>query len=391
MRAGPSACVVRFATLLVSLCLGSALQAGTLLFLNSQPGDYIGQGQVVQLGPGDGTFTATRTFDNGVGITFNGSALGEFWSLDFAAPMGAPLTPGAYEGATRYPFQAASAPGLDVSGDGRGCNMSTGRFVVLEATYGGGGDVQSFAADLEQHCEGAVPALLGSVRYHAGDAACAGQAEGTGCDDHDACSAGDACEVGMCTGAGNGGCEDNRCRTGALCDPSVGVCIGGATLSCDDGDICTDDTCDVSQGCISTSIPCWSVAGRTTIAGLGGIRDVPPTTRFTSALVLRGDGAYRLTNTGLTSCATGIPDEVGTTTKHRGRLVLAPTNLDEISAAASACIGYPLAMKRYHSVVKLSRSSRRLHGTSKLVATLEVLGQSIGFHAAAQFSGTQRP
>lgn len=73
----------------------------------------------------------------------------------------------AYEGATRYPFQSPTTPGLSVSGTGRGCNTLTGRFDVLEAVYGADGSVQRFAANFEQHCEGGTAALRGSVRYNA--------------------------------------------------------------------------------------------------------------------------------------------------------------------------------------------------------------------------------
>ena len=140
-------------------------------------------------------------------VDFAGNAPGDFWSVDLAAPASATLVPGVYEGATRWPFQAAGAPGLSVSGDGRGCNTLTGRFVVLEATYDVNGKVQSFAADFEQHCEGFVPALFGSIRYHAGDPGCAGQPDGTACDDQDACTQSDACQAGRCTGASTGACS----------------------------------------------------------------------------------------------------------------------------------------------------------------------------------------
>src|SRR5437867_4661746 len=166
---------MRWTVLAASLCLARAAQAGTLLFLSSQAGDYIGQGEGRLITPADGTFTASRNFDNSVNVAFDGAAPGDFWSFDFAAPTSATLVPGAYEGATRWPFQAASAPGLSVYGDGRDCNTSSGRFVVLESTYGPGGEVRSFAADFEQHCENAGPALRGSGRSPAGDPACAGQ------------------------------------------------------------------------------------------------------------------------------------------------------------------------------------------------------------------------
>jgi hypothetical protein len=135
----------------------------TAIVMNSETGDYIGAGLQQIFAPADGTFTAARNFDNGVTINFNGAA---WWTLAFSAPGDAPLVPGTYENATRWPFQSPTAPGLSVSGSGRGCNTVAGRFDVLEAVFGTAGQVLRFAADFEQHCEGMVPALFGGVRYH---------------------------------------------------------------------------------------------------------------------------------------------------------------------------------------------------------------------------------
>ena len=137
-------------------------QSATLIYFNSQAGDYIGQGQTFTLIPANGTITASGS-GSAVHVGFNGST---WWDLDFVPPSGASLTPGVYEGATRWPFQSPTTPGLSVSGDGRGCNTLTGRFTVLEAEYGPGGQVLKFAADYEQHCEGGNPALFGSVRIN---------------------------------------------------------------------------------------------------------------------------------------------------------------------------------------------------------------------------------
>src|SRR5213076_1750421 len=105
---------MRWTVLAASLWLASAAQAGTLLFLNSQAGDYIGQGAGRLITPADGTFTASRNFDNGVNVSFTGNTAGDFWFTDFAAPMNATLVPGAYEGATLWPYQSAIGPGLSV-------------------------------------------------------------------------------------------------------------------------------------------------------------------------------------------------------------------------------------------------------------------------------------
>ncbi|MDP9403874.1 MAG: thrombospondin type 3 repeat-containing protein [Actinomycetota bacterium] len=135
----------------------------TSLTFDSEPGDYIGGGVDRTWYPADGSFQATHS-PGLVTIRFNGT---EWWDLSFKAPNGAELVPGPYEGATRYPFQSPTSPGLDISGSGRGCNTLTGRFDVLEAVYGSDGSVERFAADFEQHCEGATPALRGSIRYNA--------------------------------------------------------------------------------------------------------------------------------------------------------------------------------------------------------------------------------
>ncbi len=133
----------------------------TALALNSQLGDFIGGGISQTFTPTDGAFSTSRNFSNGISVQFNGGP--HFWFLDFAAPLGAPLATGVYEGATRWPFESLTAPGLSVSGEGRGCNTLTGRFEVLEVVYGVSGNVERFAATFEQHCEGGVPALVGAI------------------------------------------------------------------------------------------------------------------------------------------------------------------------------------------------------------------------------------
>ena len=137
----------------------------TSLTLNSDPGDYIGAGQFLFLSPADGTFSAQQNFDQGVTVDLFGP--NHFWLVDFAAANNQLLTVGTYTGATRFPFQASTEPGLDVAGDGRGCNTLTGSFTVLEVNYGAGSSINSFDAIFEQHCEGATPALRGEIRYNA--------------------------------------------------------------------------------------------------------------------------------------------------------------------------------------------------------------------------------
>ena len=137
--------------------------AATFIYFNSDPGDYIGQGQEQTMTTEDGTITGSCS-NNVICISFDGST---WWNLYFAAPVGDQVLPGSYEDATRYPFQSPVGNGLSISGDGRGCNKLAGRFDVLEAVYLPSGQIDRFAADFEQHCEGGTPALFGSVRYNA--------------------------------------------------------------------------------------------------------------------------------------------------------------------------------------------------------------------------------
>jgi hypothetical protein len=225
---------------------GSA-RAASLLFFDSQPGDYIGGGVPRRFTELDGTFSASSNFGNGVSITLAGGRLG-FWSLDFAAPMGSELAAGTYDGATRFPFQSPTEPGLSVDGDGRGCNTLTGRFVVLDVTYGPTGDVVSFAADFEQHCAGGPAALFGSIRFRAGDAACQQAADGSPCDDGDACTAASRCQAGVCEGDGLSACTTAGSCQVASCDPIGGACV---TRAARDGALCNDgDACTIAESCV---------------------------------------------------------------------------------------------------------------------------------------------
>ena len=151
--------------LMVVLSASQARASVTLLSMASDPGDYIGGGQSYLFTDADATFQASRNFDNGVSLQVTGG--GQSWSLGFVAPFDRELTPGMYIGATRWPFQSANDPGLDVSGNSAGCNTLTGRFDIRQVTYGSGSAVTAFWATFEQHCEGVTPALRGEIRFDA--------------------------------------------------------------------------------------------------------------------------------------------------------------------------------------------------------------------------------
>ena len=136
----------------------------TALFMDSKTGDFVGAGRQWLYNTSNITFTATPTDTNSLGVTIRVSG-DTFWTLSFDAPGTAALGPGQYFGAIRYPFNGFLA-GIDVSGDGRGCNRETGSFVVYEVGFGPDGSVQRFAADFEQHCENSDAGLFGAIRYN---------------------------------------------------------------------------------------------------------------------------------------------------------------------------------------------------------------------------------
>jgi len=152
------------------------------LMLQSQPGDFIGQGGTFDItytptnsdfffvsagqniGPSPGVPTVVSfvlgTVTSGSDNTF---ALLAFGTNQLSIPM----QPGFYPNAEREPFASPGHPGLDVSFQNRGCNTLTGSFTVDHVTFSGAATVQTFGATFEQHCENALPALFGSFTFDA--------------------------------------------------------------------------------------------------------------------------------------------------------------------------------------------------------------------------------
>jgi alpha-tubulin suppressor-like RCC1 family protein len=159
----PTRCLVLALSVATLGALASPSSAQTTMFAyESQTGALAG-GQSALYTSVNGAFTTTRQ-GSGVEVAYSGG--GNSLRLTLSAPGGANLVPGVYEGAVRYPFQGTARPGLSLAVNSSSCGGVTGRFVVIEALYGAGGEVQRFAADFEHHCEDRLPALFGSVRIN---------------------------------------------------------------------------------------------------------------------------------------------------------------------------------------------------------------------------------
>lgn len=120
---------------------------------SGDPGDYISGGGSYKYSPRDNDRLDVYSNGNHVKVGVQG-ANGDWWNLDLAAPEGRTLAAGVYDGATRYPFQSPTAPGLSLGGNGRGCNQVTGTFTIREIAFGPFNYVHKLDATFEQHCEG---------------------------------------------------------------------------------------------------------------------------------------------------------------------------------------------------------------------------------------------
>jgi heat shock protein HslJ len=151
-----------------TLLTGTAAQAqgvdtGSFSF-GGDDGDWISGGQSYSYSTSakDAITVTASPDDNYVHVSVEG-ANSDWWDLNIQAPAGQALAPGEYTGATRYPFNAPTVPGLDLTGNGRGCNTSTGSFTIDNVVFGPDGYVQTLDATYEQHCEGGTSAARGEV------------------------------------------------------------------------------------------------------------------------------------------------------------------------------------------------------------------------------------
>jgi hypothetical protein len=89
-----------------------------------------------------------------------------FWDGFISPATGDILADGVYTNVARFP--SGSNPQLDVSGEGHGCNETTGQFDVHDIAFSEvDSSVSRLVLTFTQHCEGADPALHGRVRFHA--------------------------------------------------------------------------------------------------------------------------------------------------------------------------------------------------------------------------------
>ncbi len=141
--------------------------SGNYVYLESEPGDFIGQGRNYLYTQANAVITVNAPYAQ-LAISIHGD---ETWYGDYAAMNSLTrLVPGYYGNLQRYPFNNPVKGGLSWSGQGRGCNVLTGWFAVDSVTYVGS-TLQAIDLRFEQHCEGNGPALRGKIHWDAGSSA----------------------------------------------------------------------------------------------------------------------------------------------------------------------------------------------------------------------------
>jgi hypothetical protein len=144
---------------------GAGVTGQTSWSMRGDSGDWISQGSSYSYAPANAVIAASGDRSH-VFVAVRGRN-GDFFDARFTPAAGDILAVGSYPGATRYPFNG-TGPGLDVGGNGRGCNTLTGSFTIRQIGFSRvGGSLERLLVDFVQHCDDTTPALRGSIAYRA--------------------------------------------------------------------------------------------------------------------------------------------------------------------------------------------------------------------------------
>lgn len=133
--------------------------------LQSDQGDYIGQGRSYSYSQADARLTV-EAFGNRLEVGIAGD---QDWRGEFQLPSSAArVAAGTYANVARYPFHNPAAGGLSWGGEGRGCNMLRGSFTISSVQYAGD-TLKAVDLTFEQRCENAQAVLRGSIHWRADD------------------------------------------------------------------------------------------------------------------------------------------------------------------------------------------------------------------------------
>ncbi|TWU47692.1 SdrD B-like domain-containing protein [Rubripirellula reticaptiva] len=154
----------------------------TSLIMNSDSGDWIGQGLSYDFDASNSGISVSYnrvTSSNSpdqwrIGVDVNNYTgasgfAGDNFDMDFVAKEGDEITVGSYTGATRWPFNDPANPGIDISATGRGCNTILGDFDIDALDLRTSGRVARLEMSFQQQCGANItptsPGLTGTLVY----------------------------------------------------------------------------------------------------------------------------------------------------------------------------------------------------------------------------------
>jgi hypothetical protein len=149
------------------------ITGSTYLCMVSENGDPVGAGKTWVEQPPVMTFSSEPTLMfrvfNEVDISVDDPNLDDNWNLSFAPPRNQPWVVGnLYENPITSFGEDDTSPVLSISGNHIACSTVTGKFEILEVVdKSNPRQLDKFAANFEQHCDGVSAALIGYIRYNA--------------------------------------------------------------------------------------------------------------------------------------------------------------------------------------------------------------------------------
>jgi hypothetical protein len=136
---------------------------GTFLRIESDPGDFIGQGSTFVREGAPWSFNVVGSTTTALSLTVTGP--GEMWSFEFRSNEGPFVSGHTYYDAQRVPFHTGHN-GMTVTAGSRGCNVSSGEFTVREIAFNGNA-LTKLDLVFVQHCEDDADATRGELAYNA--------------------------------------------------------------------------------------------------------------------------------------------------------------------------------------------------------------------------------
>jgi hypothetical protein len=143
---------------------GATPANGSYVYLQSDPGDYIGGGQTLLYSAPTTSVKVSEINGGGIQIIVGDDALQGHEGTFVPMISLTRLEPGYYGQLQRWPFGNPARGSMDWTSMLRGCNTLDGWFVVDDIVYSSGA-LSKLELRFEQHCDGAVEALRGRIRW----------------------------------------------------------------------------------------------------------------------------------------------------------------------------------------------------------------------------------